>query len=144
MAEDEKYIFSMDPYPQEEEDQNKLYKFYDYLREGRLTTTRCSKCKAIKWPPRTVCPECMSDELLWVDIPIPGKIYAYTVAVGAVPAGFEAPLVYALIDFDNGLRMLTPLVDAKPEEVKEGLLVELEVIKVSRNRVLPGFKLKGN
>lgn len=139
---EEKYIFSIDPYPQESEDQNKLYKFYDYLREGRLATTRCLYCKTIKWPPRTVCPQCMSDELEWVDIPTPGKIYAYTVAMGAIPSGFEPPLVYALVDFDNGLRMLTPLVDTRPEEVREGALVELEVLKVNRDRVLPGFRLK--
>lgn len=143
MAE-EKYYVAMDPYPQQKKEFTKLYKFYDYLKEGKLTTTRCKSCGYLPWPPRTICPECISDELEWVEFPDTGKIYAFTVLVNAVPLGYKPPLIFALIDFPNGLRIFSTLVDANPDEIRVGSEVELEVQSITDGRVLPGFKLKGH
>ena len=137
-------FIAMDPFPQEGKESNKLYKFYDYLKKDRLTTTRCKECGRIFWPPRTLCPKCSSDEFEWEDMPTTGRIYAYTVLEGGVPMGFKPPLVYALIDFDNGIRLFMPLLDTKPEDVEPGLEAEFMVQKVSGNRVLPAFRLKKN
>ena len=135
-------VYVCDPVPQQTPDQNRIYPFYDHLREGRLTTTRCKQCGHIAWPPRIVCPECISDELEWEDFPPTGKIYAYTVQVGGVPPGFSAPLVYSLIDFDNGVRIISPLIDTNPDDVSVGAEVELKVVDAPRSRVLFFFKLK--
>jgi uncharacterized OB-fold protein len=78
----------------------------------------------------------------WEDFPPTGRIYAFTVQVGGVPPGFDSPLVYALIDFDNGLRVISPLVDTKPDEVKVGNEVVLKVVEAPRDRVLFFFELK--
>ncbi|MFC1968407.1 Zn-ribbon domain-containing OB-fold protein [Chloroflexota bacterium] len=142
-----KYIYTIDPFPQQYEDTTRLYQFYDYLREGRLTTTRCKSCGHIPWPPRVVCPKCLSDDLEWVDMPKTGKVSSYTIQVAAVPPGYEPPLIFALVDFDNGVRMLTTIVDIKPEEAKIGLEVELKVEQVApdhadRERVIPHFTVK--
>ena len=140
--EKERYIYTMDPYPQQSEDQNKLYKFYQYLREGKLCTTKCKNCGHFPWPPRTICPECISDDLDWVELNTEGTIYAFTIQVAGVPAGFKAPLVYAVIDLGQGIRILTPLVDTNAENVTIGSKVELSVMQVPNDRVLPAFKLK--
>ena len=96
-----RYSYTLDPYPQQYEDGSRLYEFYDNLREGRLTTTKCKNCGHIPWPPRVVCPQCLSDDLELIDMPQTGKIYSYTIQVAAVPPGYEPPLIYALVDFDN-------------------------------------------
>jgi len=138
---EEKYIYTIDPYPQESKEHNKLYLFYDYLKEGRLTTTQCKKCGHLPWPPRTVCPECMSDELEWVDLPTEGTVTNFSVQLAGVPLGFNPPLVFAIVDLGKGVKFLSRLVDAKPEEVKIGSKVKLEVEKVPGDRVLPAFRL---
>ncbi len=135
-------VYICDPLPQETRDQNRIYPFYDHLKQGRLTTTTCKDCEHIAWPPRIVCPECISDDLEWVDFPPSGKIYAFTVQVGGVPPGFEAPLVYALIDFDNGVRIISPLIDTNPDDVNVGDEVVLKVVDAPRDRVLFFFRLK--
>jgi uncharacterized OB-fold protein len=84
----------------------------------------------------------MSDGLEWIDFPPTGKIYAFTVQVGGVPPGFQAPLVYALIDFENGVRIISPLVDTNPDDVAAGGEVVLKVVDAPRDRVLFFFKLK--
>ena len=71
---------------------------------------------------------------------------SFTVQVAGVPAGFEPPLVYALVDFDNGIRLFTAIVDCAPEEVAVGSKVEAVVREVlpeqqGRTRVMPYFRL---
>lgn len=145
-----KYWTVLDMYPDQYEDSTQLYRFYSFLREeGKLTTTQCNDCGKVHWPPRLICPECLSDNLGWVEMPKTGKIYSYTVAYAGLPPELadKAPIVYALIDFENGIRILSALVDSKPEEVKTGLEVELAVGKVApdfkgRERIIPYFRLK--
>ncbi len=143
------YWTAMDMYPDQYEDSTCLYRFYDSLREGKLTTTKCKDCGKVHWPPRLICPECLSGNLEWVDMPETGTIYSYTVAYGGLPPELvdKAPIVYGLIDFDNGVRMLSAVIDSKPEEVKTGLEVEMVVGKVTpdykgRERIIPYFTLK--
>ena len=135
-------VYVCDPVPQQTRDQNRIYPFYDHLKEGRLTTTRCRDCGHITWPPKIVCNECISDNLEWVDFPPTGKIYAFTTQEGGVPPGFKAPLVYALIDFDNGVRIISPLIDTNPGDVAVGDEVVLKVVDAPHDRVLFFFTLK--
>lgn len=135
-------VYCMDPVPLESKEHNRIHQFYDNLREGRLTTTQCANCGQISWPPRIVCPQCMSDKLNWVDFPEAGSVYAYTVQLNGNPPGFPPPLIYALIDFDNGVRIISPVVDCDPGEVQVGSEVVLKVIPAPRERVLFFFQLK--
>ena len=148
MAEKMTYYTAMDTYPQQYEDSTQLYKFYDFLKEGKLTTTKCKDCGTVHWPPSKICPECISDNLEWVDMPKTGKVYSYTSAYSGLPPELvdKAPLVYALIDFDNGIRILSGVVGAKPEQMATGLEVEMIVVDVApdqqgRRRVAPYFRL---
>lgn len=137
---DQTYINTIDIYPLEAPEQNKLHKFYEYLREGRLTATRCKQCGSVPWPPRTVCPGCYSDDLEWIDLPKRARLYAFTTQWGGVPTGFDVPLMMGLLDFEGGLRMLSRIVDAKPEELEIGGEVEFTVLEVPGNRVVHAFK----
>jgi len=125
-----KYIATMDLYPQQAPEFNRIYPFYQHLKEGRFTTTRCKKCGARPFPPRVVCPECMSDELEWVDLPTEGTVLVVTEEEVGVPLGFETPLIHALVDLDGQLRLFTRIVNAKMGELKEGDRVRLHVFKV--------------
>ena len=143
------YWVSMDSYPPEYEDTNRLYKFYEHLmEEDRLTTTQCKDCKTVHWPPRLMCTECLSENLEWIDMPKTGKIYSYTVVWAGLPPALvdKAPVTYALVDFDNGVRMFTAIVDSNPDDIKTGKEVKLSVGKVDpdhegRDRVIPYFTL---
>lgn len=139
---EEPYIYILDPYPQQTPDQTRLYPFFEHLRQGRLTTSRCRKCGALPWPPRVVCPECTSDDLEWHELPREGRIYVFTVQEAGLPPGYDPPVIFALIDLANGLRLLSVIEESDPNAVKNGAEVELIVRAVSRDRVMPAFKLK--
>ena len=143
MAE-EKVIYTMDLFTEQTPDQNQLYPFYENLHEGRFSATKCKECGALPWPPRTVCPECMSDQMEWTDLPTKGKITIFSAEEIGVPAGFDIPLLHALVDIEGGPRgLFTRITKAKVEDLKVGMEVELDVIPISRGRVIFGFKPVG-
>jgi uncharacterized OB-fold protein len=137
---DENYIATMDLFPQQVKEHNKLYPFYDALKANRLTTTRCRKCNTLSWPPRTICPECVSADLEWVDLPSTGKIEIYTVEVVGTPVGFNNPLLHALVKMDGSeLTLFSQIVDAKVEQLSEGMKVGLRILEIDRDRVSFAF-----
>jgi len=147
MAEQKGYLTVMDMYPQEYQDTTMMYPFWDNLRDGKLTTTKCKDCGKISWPPRLICPECISDNLEWVDMPETGKIYTYTIQVVGLAPGFKPPMVFAVIEFENGIRIFSALTDVDPEEVRTGQEVVLNTGKIApdqqgRERIIPYFTLK--
>jgi len=89
---EDKYPYTMDMWPLECKEFNRLYKFYEHLKEGRFTTTRCRTCGHVAYPPRVICPECYSEDLEWIDLPKRGKVIVFTEQIRGVPLGFESPL----------------------------------------------------
>ena len=136
---EEIYWSSIDLFPQETEDQNRITPFYEFLQKGRLTTTKCKDCGAQPWPPRVVCPVCMSDQLEWVDLPTTGILDTFTVEEIGIPMGFETPLIHGLVKINAGLTLFSRITDVKPEELREGMKVKLKVIPINRNRVIYAF-----
>ena len=54
-----------------------------------------------------------------------GKIFSYTI-IHAAPKIFEkyTPYIIALVELDEGPKVMSQIVDCKPEEVKIGMEVE--------------------
>lgn len=133
------YVYVTDPYPLESKEFNKLYPFYDALKEGRFINSWCPNCKEMFWPPRTICPKCMEDKLEWKELSHEGSVVAFSVQESGVPKGFVAPLIFAVVEIENRLRLFTRLVDSKVEGVEIGTKVKLAVEKLADGRVLPAF-----
>ncbi len=82
----------MDLYPQQAKEFNRVHSFYEFLRQGRFTTTRCKDCGHRPFPPRVICPNCLSENLEWVDLPTRGKVKVVTEEEVGVPLGFRNPV----------------------------------------------------
>lgn len=124
-----KYAVTMDMYPLQSKEWNRIYPFYDNLREGRFTTTACQDCKNKAFPPRVICPECLSENLEWVDLPTRGRVLVVSEEEVGVPFGFETPLIHALIEIAE-FKMMVRVNGVKMGELKEGDEVELNVFPV--------------
>lgn len=125
-----KYAASMDPYPQQSKEFNRIHPFYENLGQKRFTTTRCRSCGWRSFPPRVICPECLSTELEWVDLPVKGRVLVVTEEENGVPPGFDTPLIHALIDLDGQLTYFGRVINCGPGELKEGDEVKLAVFPV--------------
>ena len=124
------YFRAIDPFPLESADQNKLHEFYEYLAAGRLVTTACKGCRRLAWPPRGFCSECGSDQYDWVDLPHEGTLHAFSIQETGIPAGFEKPLIFAVVKLAD-LRIFARLVETEPGALVMGRRVRFTPIQVA-------------
>ncbi len=128
---DGKYMVTMDLYPQQSKEFNQIYAFYEHLKEGRFTTTKCVDCGAEPFPPRVLCPECYSTNMEWIDWPTTGTVIEVTEELVGVPLGFgRAPLIHALIDLQGKRTFFVRILNCKQDELHEGDQVRLSVFDV--------------
>jgi uncharacterized OB-fold protein len=129
---DGKYSQVLDMWPLEAPELNRIYPFYDNLKQGRWTTTKCKKCGYVSYPPGIICPNCWSDELEWIDLPKTAKVVA--VNEMASPAlGFDAPLINAWLGFDQShplKHLFVRIINSKSGDVKIGDEVKFVTFEV--------------
>jgi uncharacterized OB-fold protein len=127
------YIAEMDMWPLECPEFNRIHQFYDNLKQGRFTSTKCKKCGYVAFPPGVICPKCWSEELEWVDLPKKARVVAFTETQAGAPIGFPAPLIMAWIEYEKGSpikHQIARIVNCKEGELKEGDEVKLTVFDV--------------
>lgn len=80
--------------------------FWAALASGRLITTCCSRCGEAMFPPKPICPRCLSRSVEWQPVSPRGALYSYTV-VHVAPEIFagEAPYAVGIVDLEGGLRI---------------------------------------
>lgn len=126
-----KYMVTMDLFPQQSKEFNQVTPFYEFLREGRFTTTKCKDCGAEPFPPRVMCPECYSSALEWIDWPTVGTVIDVTEESVGVPLGFgKPPLIHALVDLQGKRTFFVRIINCAAGELKSGDQVKLSVFDV--------------
>jgi len=137
-----KLPFMLDFYPLEDSKTTEISQFFQNLKKGQLTTTKCKKCAQLLWPPRILCPNCFSNEFEWVDLGTEGELYAFTeVRIGA-PLGFvqDVPFCVGLVKI-SGLLLSTRIDNAKYDQLKIGDKVQLKVVELEDGRVFYRFAI---
>jgi uncharacterized protein len=110
---------------------------YDaFLAEGRLSYQRCAACRAAVFPPRQHCPSCGADALGWQASSGRGTVHA---ASTIAPRDGE-PYCVALVDLEEGYRMMTNVVGVPAVDVEIGLPVRLAIADVGAGP-LPFFEV---
>ena len=117
--------------------------FWDGCAAGRLQFQWCERCGELNWFPRRMCRNCHSDGLGWRAAPGTGTIYTFSVVHRAPGPEFASPYVLALIDVDDGPRMMSHVVAADPDQVRIGGAVAVEFERLSEAVALPVFRLSG-
>lgn len=114
--------------------------FWDGLREGKLLIQRCKSCASLRHPPGPVCPSCHSFE--WDALAASGRGTVYSFVVMHYPEvpPFEHPNPIALIELEEGTRLIAQLVGAQPAEVSIGQAVQVEFNTFDGDLVLPQFR----
>ena len=93
--------------------------------------------------PRAVCPHCLASPLRWFTSAGTGRGYSYTVAHRAFGEfASQAPFTVALIDLDDGVRMMARIVDAAPDGARIGMPVRMVVTQLG-DASLPCFQPAG-
>jgi uncharacterized protein len=135
--------FLLDFFPLETDRETRLSRFYDRLREGRLSTTRCPMDDLVHWPPRTACPKCHTEELVWTDLPERGRVYAFSAVLVGAPLGMEAdvPFAVGLVDLDGVPLRLFGRIEGKPwNALRVGEAVRVEPYDIGDGRFFYRFR----
>jgi uncharacterized OB-fold protein len=82
--------------------------FWTALAQGHFTTTQCSACNALTFPPRPHCPRCAHDAPRWTTLSGRGRLYSCTrIHSAGGPFAALAPYSVGIVDLEEGLRLLT-------------------------------------
>ena len=116
--------------------------FFDKCREHQLVLRRCRDCHSFLHPPRPNCPDCGSENLEWVASRGRGTIYTFTITREPVSRAFLGRLPWNVVEveLEEGVHLISNLVDCDPEEIEIGLAVEVIFEAVNDEITLPKFK----
>lgn len=91
------------------------------LSEGYFLIQQCSSCKKHIFFPRVICIHCTSDDLLWVRPSGLGTVYSVTTVRRREDSG--GPYNVSIIRLDEGVQLMSRVVDLAPEQVQIGMRV---------------------
>ena len=130
---DGKYSLVLDMWPLEAPELNRIHPFYDSMKEGRWTTTKCKQCGHVAYPPGVICPKCWSEDLEWVDLPKKGTVTGLTETMAGAPLGFEPPLIVAWLGFEEShplKHLFARIINCEAGQLKVGDEVQFVTFEV--------------
>ena len=118
-----------------------VVEYWERVEDQRLSIPTCTDCGEMFFPPRVVCPYCLSGKLELRDSDGIGTIYSFSVVHTDYHPdwGSETPYVNALIELDNGLVIFTNIVDCEPDALEVGSAVEVTFDRPVDDRLMPLF-----
>ena len=116
--------------------------YWDACRKHELRIQRCKRCGEYRHYPQPMCPHCYSFEVDWVKVSGKGKVYSWVVCHHAFHPAFaeEVPYAVVTIELEEGVRLISRMVDTKPEELAIDMPVEVVFEDVNEEVTLPVFK----
>ena len=115
--------------------------FWQGCARGELLLQRCASCGSYRHPPSPVCQICLSFDHEWVPSEGHGTVYSFVVVHQALQGWKgEVPYVVAIVALAEGPRIVSNLVNVRPEEVKIGMPVSVLFERVTDEIFLPKFQ----
>ncbi len=114
--------------------------YWEGIANDELRYQRCGACDAAIFYPRSLCPDCGTPEPAWQVSAGDGVVYACSVIHRSPPAHKdEVPYVVALVDLNEGFRMMSRIVDCDPDAVAVGQSVRVVYRDDSDGKPAPYF-----
>ena len=116
--------------------------FWEALARHELYFQRCRACHTARFPPRAVCPACLSSATEWIRASGRGTVYTFTVTHQNPAPGFREalPYVLAIVELAEGPRIMTNIVGCAPDSVRIGMPVEVVFEDVTPEVTLAKFR----
>ena len=100
--------------------------FFEGTRARELRIQKCNACGVLRHPPGPACPDCGAFDRGHVVAGGEGTVFSYLVHHAPQVPGKELPLVIALLDLDEGVRMVAEVTG--PVEIGDRLQVGWNVV----------------
>ena len=114
--------------------------FFAGAKEGKLLIQRCMDCGVLRHPPRPTCARCQSYE--WDTVVSTGRGVIYSFVVNHYPQvpAFDYPLIVALVELEEGTRLVANVDGFTPDTIAIGQAVEAEFVAFDDDLTLPVFR----
>lgn len=107
--------------------------YWQAADEGKLLVKKCNACGEVHHYPRDICPHCLSSDTVWQQAAGTGTVYSFsTMGQG------DAAYTLAYVTLDEGVTLMTNLVDCDPAKVAIGDKVRV-VFKPTDGHAVPMF-----
>ncbi|MFY9183152.1 MAG: OB-fold domain-containing protein [Limnohabitans sp.] len=108
--------------------------FWQAADEGRYLVKKCNSCGQVHHYPRDICPFCLSADTVWQDSPGTGVLYSFsTMGQG------DAAYTMAYVTLDEGVTVMSNLVDCDPSQVRIGQKVRVVFTPTEGGHAVPMF-----
>lgn len=116
--------------------------FWTYTKKHELRIPRCVDCGTYRWRPRPMCANCYSMNTEWVRTSGKGTLYTWTVVHHPMGEAWvsEVPYAVAVVTLDEGVRLVSNILDCPPEELRAGMPLEVVFEDVTDEITLPKFR----
>lgn len=115
--------------------------YWQGCRAGELRLQSCQACGQYQFYPRNICSHCSSVDLQWARASGRGKVASFTIVRRGISQAYKAPYVVALIDLEEGPRMMSNIVGETSGDIAIGRLVTADFEAWSEEISMPVFRL---
>lgn len=101
--------------------------FWDGCKEGELRLQRCCNCAETWFPPRPFCPSCACREVEVYKASGKATLLSYVISHRGHPGFGKEPYAIAVVTLEEGVKMMTNIVDCPQTPEAMVLDMPLEV-----------------
>ena len=114
--------------------------FWDGMSAGELRIQHCGACGALRHPPGPMCPACGSADPGYVRAAGTGTVFSYVVHHHPPVPGKQLPLVIALVELDERVRLLAEMPGVAADQVRIGMPVRIDYLRIDDELTLPAWR----
>lgn len=114
--------------------------FWDAASERRLVAQRCADCQTLRHPPRPMCGHCQSLSIEVAALSGKGTLYSYSILHHPQNPAFDYPVLAALVNLDEGVRLVSNLIRVEPADVRIGMRLQVEFVPTAGDQLVPVFR----
>jgi uncharacterized OB-fold protein len=115
--------------------------FWEGTRTGELRLQKCAACNHVYFPPRPFCSQCASSDVSVFRASGRATLYSYVIHHRPVP-GFVPPYSIAVVELEEGPRMMTNIMEVPqtPEDLRLDMPLEVVFQRINDEIFLPLFR----
>ena len=114
--------------------------WWDAVNAGEIPIQKCNQCGALHHPPRPMCHQCQAMDMGHVAASGKGTVHTYTIIHYPQFPGYAFPIVAALIDLEEGTKLMSNVVECDPKDVHIGMAVQGFIEEGEDGLKLPVFR----
>lgn len=114
--------------------------FWEAAKSESLRVQQCNSCQALQHPPGPMCPQCQSVDMGSAELSGRGQVYSWSVPRYPALPMFDEGLIVALVDLEEGVRLLSNIHGIAQEDIQQGMDVELFFVDAEGGYKIPQFR----